>query len=86
MAEKSDLDGQKLKVPLDEFVEVGLHGRNERLQETLTKNRKLVHSGMYFIAPMLLLLFLMMCSSRRRPARNLRSQVFTHKGALRPLE
>jgi len=82
MADKTNLDGQKLKAALDEFAEVGLHQRMNRLEETPTKKRKLVHIGMYFIAPMLLLLFLMMCRSRRRRGRNLGSQVFTDKGAL----
>jgi len=86
MADKTNLDGQKLKAALDEFAEVGLRRRKNRLEETPTKKRKLVHVGMYFIAPMLLLLFLMMCRSRRRRGRNLGSQVFADKGALRRLE
>jgi len=86
MADKTNFDGQKLKAALDEFAEVGHCRRKNRLEETLIKKRKLVHDGIYFIAPMLLLLFLMMCRSRRRRGRNLRSQVFTHKGALRRLE
>jgi len=86
MADKTNLDGQKLKAALDEFAEVGLRQRMNRLEETPTKKRKLVHIGMYFIALMLLLLFLMMCRSRRRRGRNLGSQVFTEKGALRCLE
>jgi len=65
MADKTDLDGQKLKAALDEFAEVGPHRRQKRLEETKTKKRKLVHVGVYFITPMLLLLFLMMCRSRR---------------------
>jgi hypothetical protein len=85
MADKTNLDGQKLKAALDEFAEVGLRRRKNRLEETPTKKRKLVHVGMYFIAPMLLLLFLM-CRSRRRRGRNLGSQVFADKGALRRLE
>jgi hypothetical protein len=86
MADKTNLDGQKLMAALDEFAEVGLRRRKNRLEETPTKKRKLVHVGMYFIAPMLLLLFLMMCRSRRRRGRNLGSQVFADKGALRHLE
>jgi len=86
MADKTNLDGQKFKAALDEFAEVGLRRRKNRLEETPTKKRKLLHVGMYFIAPMLLLLFLMMCRSRRRRGRNLRSQVFADKGALRRLE
>jgi len=86
MADKTNLDGQKVKGALDEFAEVGLRRRKNTLEETPTKKRKLVHVGMYFIAPMLLLLFLMMCRSRRRRGRNLGSQVFADKGALRRLE
>jgi len=56
---------------LDKFAEVGLHQRQNRVEDSLTKKRKLVYFGMYFIAPMLLLLFLMMCRYRRQPARNL---------------
>jgi hypothetical protein len=61
MADKTNLNGQKLKAALDEFAEVGLRRSNNRLKETLTKKRKLMHVGMYFIALMLLLPFLMMC-------------------------
>jgi len=86
MADKTNLDGQKLKAALDEFAEVGLRRRKNRLEETQTNRRKLVHVGMYLIAPMLLLLFVMMCRPRRRRGRNLGSQVFTDKGALRYLE
>jgi len=83
MPDKTNLDGQNLKAALDKFAEDGLRRRRNRLEETLTKKRKLMHLGMYFIAPMLFLLFLMMCRFRRRRGRNLRSQVFAHKGALR---
>ena len=86
LADKTNLDGQKLKAALDEFAEVGLRQMNNRLEETPTRKRKLVHAGMYFIAPMLLLLVLIMCRSRRRRGRNLGSQVFADKGALRHLE
>ena len=65
MADKTNHDGQKLKAALAEFMEVGLRPRKNRLEETLTKKRKLVQVGMYFIALMLLLLFPMMCRSRR---------------------
>jgi hypothetical protein len=65
MADKTNLDVQKLKAALDEFVQVGLRQRKNRLEETPNKKIKLVHVGMYFIALMLFLLFLMMCSSRR---------------------
>jgi len=86
MADKTNLDGQKLKAALDEFVEVDLRRRKNRLEETLTKNRKLVHVGIYFIAPMLLLLFLMICRSRRRRGTNLGSQVFADKSAFGRLD
>jgi len=64
MADKTNLEGQKLRAALDNFGEVDLPGRKNTFEETLTKMRKLVQVGMYFIAPMLLLLFLMMCRSR----------------------
>jgi len=86
MADETKLDGQKLNAALDKFAEVGLRQTKNRLEETPTKKRKLVHVGMYFIAPMLLLLILMMGRSRRRRGRNLRSQFFADKGALRPVE
>jgi len=54
MADKTNLDGQKQRAALDEFVENGLLRRKNWLDETPTKKRKLVHVGMYFIAPMLL--------------------------------
>jgi len=56
---------------LDEFVEVGLLRRKNRIDETPTKKMKLVPIGMKFLALMLLLLFLMMCRYRRRRAKNL---------------
>jgi len=61
MADETNLDGQKLKAALDELAEVDFRRMKNQLVETPTKKRKLVHIGMYFIAPMLLLLFLMMC-------------------------
>jgi len=66
MADKTDLDGQKLKAAMDEFAEVGLRQRKNRVEDTLTTKTKLVHVGMYFIAPMLIVLFLIMCRSRRQ--------------------
>jgi len=86
MADKTTLDGQKLKAVLDEFVEVGIRQRTNRLNETPTRKRRLVHVGMNFIAPMLLLLILMMCRSRRWQGRNIGLQVFADKGALRCLQ
>jgi len=52
MADKTNLDGQKLKAALDEFAGVALLRRKNRLEETPTRKRKLVYVGMYFIAPM----------------------------------
>jgi hypothetical protein len=65
LAVKTNLNRWTLMAALDEFPEVGIRRRKNRLQETSTKKRKLVHIGMHFITPMLLLLFLMMCRSRR---------------------
>jgi len=52
MADKTNLDGQKLKAALDEFAGVALLQRKNRLAETPTRKSKLMHVGMYFIAPM----------------------------------
>jgi hypothetical protein len=82
MADKTNLDGQKLKAALNGFVEVGLRRRKNKLEETPTRKSKLMHVGMYFIAPMLLLLFLMMGRSRRQREGNLGSHVFADNGAL----
>jgi len=56
MADKTNLDGQRLQAALDEFAEVGSGRMNNRLERTLTKKKQLVHDGMYFIAPILPLL------------------------------
>jgi len=64
MADKTNLAGQKLMAARDEFMEDGLRQRKNRLKKTLTKKRNLVHIGMYFIAPILLVFFLMMSRSR----------------------
>ena len=82
MADNTNLDGQKLKAALVQLAEIGLRQRKNRLELTPTKTRKPVHVGMYFIAPMLLLLFLMLCRSRERRGKNLGSQVIATKGAL----
>ena len=86
IADKTNLDRLTLKAALDEFAELGLGQRKNRLEETLTEQRKLVYVRMYFISPMLPFLFLMMCRSSRQRARNLGSQVFTDKGALQRLD
>jgi len=64
MADKTNVDGQKHKAALDQFVEVGVRPGKKRINETTTKKGKFVHVGMYFIALMLLMLFLMMCRYR----------------------
>ena len=86
MADKTNLDGQKLQGALDEFTGIGISRRQNRLEESPTWKRKLLQVGMYFIAPMLLLLFLMMCLTRRRLGRNLGSQVFGNNGVLQRLK
>jgi hypothetical protein len=65
MADKTNLDGEKLKGALGEFAEIGLWRMKNRLKQTPTKKWNLVHVRMYFIALTLLLLFLMRCSCRR---------------------
>jgi len=65
MADKTNLDGQKLKAALDKFVESGVHEGNNMLYETATRKWNLVHIGVYFISPMWLLLFMMMGRYRR---------------------
>jgi len=65
VADKTNLDGQKLNAAQDEIVEVGPRRRKNKLEETPTKRRKLVHIGMHFIALMLLSLFLIMCRCKR---------------------
>jgi len=76
MADKTNLNGQKLKTALDEYLEVGLCWMTNWLKYTPPKMWNLVHVGMYFIAPMLCFLPLMMCRYRRRWGRNHGSQVF----------
>jgi len=66
MAVKINLNGQKLNAALDKFMEVGFWQRRNRLEETVKENRKLMPVGMNFIAPMPLLVFLMICRSRRQ--------------------
>jgi hypothetical protein len=61
MADKINLDGQKLKAALHEFPEIGILRRKNMIEETPTKQRTLMHCGMYFFSPMLLLLFLIIC-------------------------
>lgn len=60
MADTTILDGQKMKAALDEFAEDGLRVRKDRIDQTPTNKWRFIYIGMYFIAPMFLLLFLMM--------------------------
>jgi hypothetical protein len=71
MADNTNLDGQKLQAALDGFVEVGHHRRKNSLKDTRTKKPNLVYVGMYFIALLLHLLFLMFCRSIRQCKRNI---------------
>jgi hypothetical protein len=70
LADRTNLDGQKLKAPRDEFEKVGLRQWMNSLQKWPTKIKKLMHIGMYFISPMLLLLFLIKCRYWRQWGRN----------------
>jgi len=85
MADKRILDGQKLEAALDEFAEAGLCSSKTRIDESRTKEKKFVNGGMYFIAPMLPWLLLMLSRFKRCRGRNLRSPVFAHQGTLRRL-
>jgi hypothetical protein len=86
MADKTNLDGHKQKAAMDEFAEVGFSQRKNRLEETLTKRRTLMNLGWYFIALILPVLFLIMCTSRRLQGRNFGSQGFADQSALICLE
>jgi len=86
MADKTNLDGQKLKAALDESAGVGLHRRKNWLDEILTRKEKLVHDVLCILAPVLLCLFLMMCTYIRRCERNLGSQVLADIAASRRLD
>jgi hypothetical protein len=85
IADKTNLESQRLQGALDEFAEVCRCQRNNKLTETPTKNRELVHIGMYFITLKLLLLFLRMCRSKRQRGWNLGSWDFADRGMLRSL-
>jgi hypothetical protein len=61
VVDKTNHDDPKLKAGLDDFAEVGLPERKNRLEDTRTNNRKVVHVGLHFIVPMLLFLLLMTC-------------------------
>jgi len=60
LADKTHLDGQRVKAALDEFGEVGLGRRKNGIDETPTTKMTFIHIGMYFIAQMLCSLFLIM--------------------------
>jgi len=57
----TNLDGEKLMEALGKFWEVGLRQIKSVVEETSTLKRKLVHVGVYFTTPMLLLRFPIMC-------------------------
>jgi len=84
IADKTSLNGQKLKATLEQFTKGGLGWRKNGLNITTTKIWKLVHISMYFIAPKLHSVFPMMCRYRWRPGRNFQSQVFADEGVLAP--
>jgi hypothetical protein len=64
MADKTNLDGHKFKPPLDKLADIGFHRKKNMPNDTSNRKRSLVHIGMYFIAPILILFFLMMCRYR----------------------
>jgi hypothetical protein len=80
MADMTNLEGKKCKASLDKFAEIGLGRTKHRLDETPIEHCNLMHLGMYFVAPLRLLLFLIICRSRRYQGRNLGSQAFTDEG------
>jgi hypothetical protein len=86
MADKTNLDNQNLKGALDQFEVVRLRPRKHWLRQTATKGRNLVHLAMSFIAPMLILLVLMMCGSRRGRGNNFESQFIADNGRLGQLD
>jgi len=65
----------------DNVGEVGNCQMKNRLEETPTKKKKLLHVGVYFIALMLDFLSLMICRSRSRRGRNIGSQVLANNSA-----
>lgn len=85
MANETVLDGQELKVALEQFAEVRICSRKNGIHETTTEKRKLSHVDMYFIAQMVLVHIMMMCRYRGRLGRKLGSHVFTDKCSLQHL-
>jgi hypothetical protein len=73
IAIKTNLDGHTLKAARHEFADVVLRRRNNQLEETPTKKRKLMYIGIHFIAVMIHCLFLKICRSRRQRGIYLRS-------------
>jgi hypothetical protein len=86
MADETNFGDQEIKLAVVQFTEVGFRWRNNRLDIAATKTMTQMDVGMYFIAQMLLLLFLRMSMYRRRQGRHLRSQVFTDQHGLRLLD
>jgi len=94
IADMTILNGLRLNTALDvlaevslhRLAEVSLHRRKNRIDKIQTKKRIFMHSGMYFIALMLLFCFLMICRDLRQWGRILGSQVFTNEGGLRRLD
>jgi len=82
IADNTNLDGQRHKAALDEFPEVGFCRRKNGIDETPNKEWKFMHVGMYFITPMMLLLFPIMCRHKRQQRRQLVSLVLANNGAL----
>jgi len=82
MADKTNLDGQKLMAAVNEFTEDGLRRRQNTMDKTLTMTTMFESFGMYFIAPMLPFHFVIMCRYRRGRGTNLWSLDFANEGGL----
>jgi hypothetical protein len=65
MADNTNLDGQYVNAAVDMFTEIGRRRRKARIEDNPTNKTCMMHLGMYFIAPMLHLLLVMMCRSGR---------------------
>jgi hypothetical protein len=65
MADKTILEVQKLPLPRAKSMEVGLCWRKNCIDATLNKQWTFIHIGIYYIAQLVLLLFLIMCTYRR---------------------
>jgi hypothetical protein len=62
MVDKTSRDGRKLRVGLEEFMVICHCRMINTIGKTPSKTMNLVLVGLYFIAPILLCLFLTMCS------------------------